>query len=440
MHIIKSSLTIVALLSVQAVGQSTENGANIYKDYNYCQGISPVAKKTYHPIHGAKLQKVQVMMRHGDRTPATSVLPGDHTNYNICAQPAEYTFTAASHLKHASAYLKSNIEISSDNLFAGSFWKGNCELGQLTNKGSEQTRQVGAALRSIYVDELKFLSTTLNPDDLYLRNTYIWRTRESAENFLEGLYPPSYRHSNAIVTLNTYPQIIETLILNPSACPKLGALFAGFYKTPTYLNWSQTNYAIKTKVNTVLGVTKNAAYNTTWNADTIMPRYCNKMALPCSTTDPSLCLTAADAVEAMRLSTFGYTGPFRFEAAAEEIKRLAVGPFLKTLAGGIRATISNSSHKRVRPFEIFSAHDQSLDQVLAVIADPSTPWPAYASNVIFETWKTIKHELVVRVLYEGKVVPSNPKLKCTLDACPLDIFLSFIESYVPSDIVSECSL
>ncbi|ORY06309.1 phosphoglycerate mutase-like protein [Basidiobolus meristosporus CBS 931.73] len=440
MHILKASLTSVVLLSALAASVEAGNATNIYADYDYCQGINPISGKTYEPIRGAQLQKVQVMMRHGDRTPATSVLPGDHTNYDICARPAEYTYSAGNRLESGSPNLRSNIEISDDNLFAGSFWRGNCELGQLTNKGSAQTREVGVALRDIYINELGFLSKTLNPDDIYLRNTYVWRTRTSAENFLNGLYPPSHRRRDSVVTLNTYPQSIETLTLNPTACPKLGVLFTGFFKTPTYLSWYKANYALITKVNTVLGVQNNAAFNSSMNGDAILPRYCNKMPLPCSATNPSLCLTANDVNQVMRQGFIGYSGAFRYEAAAEQVKRLAAGPFLKTLGGGIRATISGKSHQRVRPFEFYSAHDQSLDQVLAVIADPGTPWPAYASTVIFETWRLANKALVIRVLYEGKVVPANPNLKCSLSACPIETFLGFIESYVPKNIVTECSL
>ncbi|KAK5801848.1 histidine phosphatase superfamily [Linnemannia elongata] len=450
MHVLTFSLGLVAVLAAQVAGQSApaSNNENIYANYDYCQGASPIAGKTYKPIKGATLQKVQVLMRHGDRTPST-VLPGDKTNYNICSNPAEYNLVApASAHSLPSSALRTNILVSpSENLFASAYWGGNCEVGQLTNKGSLQTRQVGQRLREIYIDQLHFLPKRLDPEELYVRNTYIWRTRMSAENFLDGFYPPHTRDAkNAVITLNTYPQSIETLILNPTACPKLGLLYQSFFKTATYANFFKSNYALMTKVNTILGVTKVPTVNQTLNGDTVMPRYCNNLPLGCNPQDPTQCLTKEDVVQTMTQSTFLYSGIFRYESTAEEIKRLAVGPILKTLSASIRSTqkaaSSSSSHKnkrRVRPFELYSAHDQSLDQILAVIADPSTPWPAYASSVIIEQWKTAAKKDVIRVLYEGKVVPANPKLNCTLDACPLETFLAFIESYVPTNIAAECS-
>ncbi|KAF9586646.1 hypothetical protein BGW38_000379, partial [Lunasporangiospora selenospora] len=346
------------------------------------------------------------------------------------------------------------------NVYAsGLYWRGNCEVGQLTNRGVAQTRQLGKDLRSVYVDQLRFLSSALDPKDLYLRNTYIWRTRESIEGFLDGLYPASYRRQRSskkghhddqawVLTLNTYPQAIETLILNPTACPKLGLLYKEFFKTPRYAEFIRSNYALMVKVNKVLGVDSNPAYNTTINGDTVMPRYCNGLPLGCSPLDPKLCLSNKEVVKAIKEGTFMYSGVFREDqySAAEEVKRLAVGPILKTLSSSIRVSAQskgrgqmNSAGKR---FEIYSAHDQSLDQILAVIATPETPWPAYASSLIIEVWKKPStkntHERFVRVLYEGKVVPANQKLGCTLDACPLENFLQFIESYIPKDMAAAC--
>lgn len=143
---------------------------------------------------------------------------------------------------------------------------------------------------------------------------------------------------------------------------------------------------------------------------------------------------------------FMLSGPFRYGPMAETMKRLAAGPFLRELAESLRATIHQSSSstrsvaKAYRPFEVFSAHDASLDMVLSVIADPNTPWPAYASTVILETWQQASGQYVVRVLYEGKVVPANAGLKCSLAACPAETFLAFIESYVPQDITKECKV
>ncbi|OAQ34044.1 hypothetical protein K457DRAFT_15236 [Linnemannia elongata AG-77] len=79
MQVLGISLGLVALAASQAAAQPSTNTSDLYSDYNYCQGITPIAFKTYKPMKGATLNKVQVMMRHGDRTPSY-FLPGDKTN------------------------------------------------------------------------------------------------------------------------------------------------------------------------------------------------------------------------------------------------------------------------------------------------------------------------------------------------------------------------
>ncbi|KAF9205247.1 hypothetical protein BGZ59_000566 [Podila verticillata] len=445
MRFLTITLAVAVVLSVQASAQIPD-----YSDYSYCNGISPIANKTYSPLEGATLQKVQIMMRHGDRTPS-SMLDGDDTVYNICGNPQEAFYPAGSAYGASPLPLKANIIVSNSNMFAsGKYWpSSNCEIGQLTNRGAVQARQVGADLRSIYVDLLRFLPETLpaNPDDfIYLRNTNVLRTKHTAMNFADGLYPAGFRTSGASATLNQYPESIENLVMNPTACPKAAIAFAAFLVTPKYLQSVIQNASANKRVNEILGVSDNIKYALLPTGDAIMPRYCNNLPLGCSKTDPTNCLTAQDAIDAIARSMFMLSGPFRYGPMAETMKRLAAGPFLRELADNLRTTIrqsgssTGSASKVYRPFEVFSAHDASLDMVLSVIADPNTPWPAYASTVILETWQQASGQYVVRALYEGKVVPANAGLKCSLAACPAETFLAFIESYVPQDINKECKV
>ncbi|KAG0359155.1 hypothetical protein BG005_001255 [Podila minutissima] len=445
MRLLTITYAVVAVLSSQVFAQLPD-----YSGYSYCNGISPIANKTYAPLEGSTLKKAQIMMRHGDRAPS-SMLDGDETVYNICGNPQEAFYPAGSAYGASPLPLKENIVVSSSNMFAGNYWPNgsNCQIGQLTNRGAVQARQVGTDLRSIYVDQLKFLPKTLpaNADDFfYLRNTNVLRTKHTAMNFADGLYPAGFRTSGASLTLNQYPESVENLVVNPTACPKAAVAFAAFLVTPKYLQSVIQNASANKRVNEILGVSNNIKYALLPTGDAIMPRYCNNLPLGCSKTDPSNCLTAQDAIDAITRSMLMLSGPFRYGPMAETMKRLAAGPFLREVADSIRATIRQSGSstspgaKTYRPFEFFSAHDASLDMVLSVIADPNTPWPAYASTVILETWQQASGQYVVRALYEGKVVPANAGLKCSLAACPAETFLKFIESYVPQDIRKECKV
>ncbi|KAF9215744.1 Acid phosphatase-like protein 2 [Podila verticillata] len=461
MRILTASLAILSAISVARQGVAAQSTNDYYPDHNACQGISPIAHKTYHPLKDARLQKVTIMMRHGDRVPST-MLQGDPTPYRLCNNPLETTSVSSPPDTHhgapsyASPAMRNKIVASSkENMYAAAgaayYWpNSNCEIGQLTDRGAAQTRAVGERLREIYVDLLQFLPRELpkNPDDvLYFRNTYIPRTKVSAANAFEGLYPERFRKGKQVVSLVTFPQTIETLIMNPQACPKLGAIYQGFVRSPVYAAHVKENAALMVKTNTVLGVASDPRYNTTLQGDQVLPRLCNKLSL-CQVTNPKNCISPQEAQTLLEKSVFLYSGLFRNDASgvgsSEVAKRLAVGPFLKNVADSIRATLASNKkkghHQVYRPFELYSAHDQSLDQLLSVVAEPNIPWPAYASTVIFELWQKKNGKSVIRMLHEGRVVPANKNLNCTLDACPVEVFLQFIESYVPKDITAECAL
>ncbi|KAF9336251.1 hypothetical protein BG006_009206 [Podila minutissima] len=461
MHILTASLAILSVDSLAQQGVATQSSGDYYPDHNACQGISPIAHKTYRPLKHARLQKMSIMMRHGDRVPV-SLLQGDSTSYLLCNNPLETTSVSSppgvyhGSTSYASPSMRNKIVASpEENLYAAAgaayYWpNSNCEIDQLTGRGAAQTRAIGERLREIYVDLLHFLPHDLlkHPDDvLYLRNTNVLRTKISAANAFEGLYPERFRKGKQAVSLVTFPQSIETLTLNPVACPKLGAIYQGFVRSPVHAAHIKENAVLMVKANTVLGVALDPRYNTTLQGGQVLPRLCNKLSL-CHVTNPKNCISPQEAQTLMEKSTFLYSRFLRVDvpgAGSSEIaKRLAAGPFLKNIADSIRGTLAsdkkNGHHKVYRPFELYSAHDQSLDQVLSVVAEPNTPWPAYASTVIFELWQKKKGKSVVRVLHEGRVVPANKNLKCALDAYPVEVFLQFIESYVPKNTVAECAL
>ncbi|KAG0279855.1 Acid phosphatase-like protein 2 [Linnemannia exigua] len=369
MHPLRVSLASVAFLALQAAAQIGEYNP-IYSDYDYCQGITPTAQ-TYQPMAGATLKKVQLFMRHGDRVPSM-VFPGDDANYNLCGNSLENHYSGNDHLAR-----------------------------------TPTTFNVGKSIRSIYVDMLKFLPKFLKNDTLYVRNTYVVRTRESAEHMLNGLYPSLFRVPETVVEMNAYPEAVENILISKNVCPALPDLFKRFTATPAFLNFYKSNYPLMVKTNNILGVANNPSYNNTLNGDFFMPRLCNNMPLPCSRTNATDCITPAEATRAMTGTWVMAYGPLRFGPEAEKAKRVSGGMFVGTIPKNIRATLKGDPSSR--PFEFFSVHDQSIDQIMAIVSSP-----------------------------DGKPVQAHPDLKCSLDACPLDVFADFLESFVPSDPKAEC--
>ncbi|KAG0201541.1 hypothetical protein BGX33_010255 [Mortierella sp. NVP41] len=422
MHVLYFSLASVTLLALQAAGQIADYNS-IYSGYDYCQGITPTTQ-TYQPIAGATLKKVQLFMRHGDRVPG-AIFPGDDANYNMCGNSLENHYSGDNVLSRTPAVQTKTMN-PDDSPFAPLLWKGNCD-----------THNVGKNIRAIYVDMLKFLSKVLNPDVLYVRNTYATRTRESVEHMLNGLYPSFFRTPGTVIEMNAYPQTVENVLINSESCPAIPDTFRPFTTTSAFLNFYKTNYPLMTKINSILGLSNTPRLNSSLNGDMLIPRLCNNMPLPCSQTNPSECITPAEAVKAIAGAWVMSFGPMRYGPQAEKVKRITGGLFVGTIPKNIRATLKDDPS--TRPFEFYSVHDQSIDQIMAIISDPNTPWPGYAATLVFETWQLPDRSLVVRAIYEGKVVQAHPDLKCSLDACPLDTFAAFLESFVPADPKAECS-
>ncbi|RKO91652.1 histidine phosphatase superfamily, partial [Blyttiomyces helicus] len=148
--------------------------------YNYCKAATPAG--TYQPLAAAQLRLVQLVTRHGDRTP-TALVPNDSSTWNCSAG----INTDITHMQNTWD-IAQNAVTSKDRGVKGwgAFtWNGSCMPGQLTPEGAQMHVELGQDLRGIYVDELGFLPASLqNGSEVYLRSTGVWRVQQSARAML----------------------------------------------------------------------------------------------------------------------------------------------------------------------------------------------------------------------------------------------------------------
>ena len=188
------------------------------------------------------LQLVQVLLRHGERTPVTP-------RFQNTGLPAFWPYCAAAR------HLRSAIYDPDTETFSALAWKRRfetfgpndapaiatgpkgeldniCDMGMLTDKGRETTTALGKRLRSLYVDRLGFLPPSLGPsnaDSLYLRSTPIPRALESMQQALHGLYPPHTRAADLTeVNMLARPIGDETLFPNEGNCRRFAVLARAF--------------------------------------------------------------------------------------------------------------------------------------------------------------------------------------------------------------------
>ncbi|KAF2862881.1 phosphoglycerate mutase-like protein [Piedraia hortae CBS 480.64] len=186
-----------------------------------------------------QLQQVQVLLRHGERTPVSA-------RFQAAGLPSDWPCCEAAKRMRSTVL---STDKSWDTLHWGrqieTFGPGDkpvackgpsgetesiCLPGELTDLGRATTLALGQRIRHLYVDQLGFLPDSLDSASaIRLRATPIQRALESVQQAFIGLYPPAKRLPGVdppTVVTRTHPQ--ETLFPNEANCKRFGQLAAGY--------------------------------------------------------------------------------------------------------------------------------------------------------------------------------------------------------------------
>jgi len=187
-----------------------------------------------------KLQMVQVLLRHGERSPVSARFQnvGLAAFWPYCSVAKQLlSATMDNNTSHWSPLQwRRRLETfgSDDGPVIASGPQGEadavCNLGELTDPGRRSTHALGRRLRHLYVDQLKFMPSMLQDADMiYLRATPIPRALESLQETFWGMYPSQTRSA-----LFPPPTIIirspadETLFPNDGNCRRFAQLSRAF--------------------------------------------------------------------------------------------------------------------------------------------------------------------------------------------------------------------
>ncbi|PPJ55223.1 hypothetical protein CBER1_05698 [Cercospora berteroae] len=199
-----------------------------------------------------QLQQVQILLRHGERTPVSARFQnaGLHATWPYCrtANQLATTILAADGSWNTLQW-KQRLETfgSGDTPKLAAGPKGEidavCQLGQLTDRGRETTLALGQRIRTLYVNQLGFLPSFLdeqNKSKISLRATPIPRALESVQQAFVGLYPPASR-SPGLLPLPIVRRVIqdETLFPNESGCKRFAEIAHQFADRAAKL-WNET--------------------------------------------------------------------------------------------------------------------------------------------------------------------------------------------------------
>lgn len=381
----------------------------------------------------AELKLVQVVHRHGARTPLNTIyayaFPG--LSWPNCEERYPGV-DAALFDEHGSGEPPPILDPATPLL------PGGCREGQLTRNGYDMALDLGTWLRSRYVDSLGFLPPAWQPGLAALRTTPIRRTIATLRGVMTGLWPDT---KEALQVGASYPDA-EIMYGSSTQCPALKGLYDALNASLQQQDAKQPDML---RLATLVAASLNleppgppgSETGLQWTKlyDTVAAiRADNSSLLPSTFTGDAtqVLYHQAERHEA------GYLGPGddlcppggQWPSRCRDVLRFSIGQLVARLmanvdravvaAGGgagaeatdytaaallrgrrLRAAAAKQAASTkdaagaadVQPSEpgpqlyVYSGHDSSITPLLAVLGQAARAWPPFAANVVLELWR-----------------------------------------------------
>lgn len=391
-----------------------------------------------------KLVLVQVLFRHGERSPVRVRLEnaGIPRHFNLCSHVNQFNVavqTGQTGNWSRLAYQREIEESGPDGKANGVASEQNtCLLGELTDRGRTTTFALGRRLRDLYCERLKFLPEVNDLDEIYLRSSPMPRALESLQQVVSGMYPVDRLPHACRLRIYQRNFTEENLFPNEGACRKLRKL-SEEYAAIAAEKW---NPVLALRTSEIFSKYETVPIRLDGNPrlsglmDTINATRANGLPVPDELLDKEMLDTMHRAVVEEWFG--GYL-------ASATYRRLGAGRLLGDLRNRVIDVISHKSPLRVA---LYGAHDTTLGSLLATMAtsDYELHWPPFTSHIALEAFEERRDsgilsslkskQYFVRMRYNNTVVPlkgcQNPEM------CTLAEFNDIVDSLVPKDWQAEC--
>ncbi|KAJ3450995.1 lysophosphatidic acid phosphatase type [Anaeramoeba flamelloides] len=363
----------------------------------------------------SKLEFAAVFTRHGDRTPIKN-FPDDGTEWfcqeNELQVPSQNLDTSVSTIR-----LYRKMYLPNRNVLPG-----NCTYGQLTTIGAKQHQELGKYFHSRYIEQYKILPEVLDRDTFWIRSTNYYRTLQSAEFFLYGLYPLESRSDQEIINIHTMDKEHENMHYNPSGCPKLSVVRSEIYKSKLYLDWTTSISPFLDKLKKIFNINDFDEHNLYNIYSNMEARKCHKKQIPDGLTEEIWQELIVQAGNYANLVFGNHT-----------LNSLAIGTYIQELVDLFDSKISGELKHN---FHLYSAHDSGIILVLSALHCFDNLPPEYASNLQFELFN-INDSHYIQLLYNHKplVIPG-----CGETLCPYEAFKQIALKAVLPDPHKSCQI
>ncbi|KAN0041333.1 hypothetical protein ACTFIV_003871 [Dictyostelium citrinum] len=410
---IKKSTSITLLLLVSII-----LGVTLSQKPFYCQAPEPTPSLN---TDGLTLKMVQILTRHGDRTPLYSTLKPTMNTWDC-----NLGWLMVSSLNNVPG-----PATGVDRLFRKvympnrEYFPGNCSDGQLTSLGFQQHLQLGQSLRQLYVDKYELLPSELSVDaasTIWVRSTDVPRTIQSVQGHLTALFPPTTVASGSgipIININTMDSYYENMTPNPVLCPELATLIANTTTTPEWEEFVRNTTQLRNDVMETLGISVFPGWSSLM--DLFFATQCHDFPLPDGITQ--------DMVTQVYEAAYWQ---YQYQLSFPMIARLGMSTFLEEVVDNIRAFVNGTSSVK---YIVFSGHDDSVGPFTNLFG-LMKEWPPYASHVELELWADQKDNYFLQFKFNGQSYTLNG---CENVMCPIDSFFETAYSILVPNYADACS-
>ncbi|XP_039599604.1 lysophosphatidic acid phosphatase type 6 isoform X2 [Polypterus senegalus] len=365
-----------------------------------------------------ELKLVQVLFRHGARTPLKS-LPG-----TLQAEWIVDLLQVPPHTKFS--YTVKNLRGDPrppsplEDHYRAHKLNGGAFHGQLTTLGMQQMYNLGERLRDVYIKKSNFLSPVFKSTEVYVRSTNIVRTIESAVCLLAGLFQ---QQQEGIVTVFTSEAETEVLYPNYTRCDHLKQMTRQRIVQASLLPEIAEDLKEMYKL---LEIPEHERINFIDIWDDMASRKAHDLARP-SSVHYLMKIIEKRAVETVH---------FAYEPSNSTSLQLCVGQLLSILIGNIENKLKDQdSLENLRKLHLYSVHDTTLMPFLMALDIFDMKWPPYSADAILELYEhRSSKEAFVKVSYLGK---DQLVRGCSDIYCPLRDFKKALSSYVIDEVNYE---
>lgn len=301
--------------------------------------------------------------------------------------------------------------------------------GQLTNLGKQQHLLLGRWLRKRYSH---LLSNLYTPYDIYVQSTDMDRTLMSAEANLAGLYPPvAGQVWDALkwmpIPVHTIPKDKDSVLAAQKYCPRYDFELEKVLQSSEIKLINKENEKVYTYLTAKTGNKVSSLKTAEYIYDTLFIENLYNKTLPEWTK----------AVFPDKLRPIAQKS-FTINAYNKILQRLKAGSLLGEMIDHMDKKSKNALVPN-RKIWVYSAHDDTVANMLMTLNLFEPHCPPYTAMVLIELRRNSKEQYFVTVSYKNSTgEPILLTLPGCTTLCPLYEFIAATKDVVPEDWEKEC--